>query len=186
LRNRLVTDELRVRGGNPPCQVETERLMRVVPIFITAVLVAAPLTGCSSDDNGSGNVALDTTGSRSVFDLEVGLCYNYPDNTTSVGEVPLTNCALAHDAEVFYIYDLPDYPAYNEDTVTTDGFDGCLDPFKAYVGVDYYATEAEDLGIYGLYPSSGTWANGDREVICSVVPLSVEDQLTGSMRGARG
>jgi hypothetical protein len=181
-----------------------ERIMRAASIFAVAVLAAASLTACSSDDPvdtpqtpGIQDTpetpdiqdtpsTVDSTGSRSVFDLEVGLCYNYPDDTTLVGEVPLADCASSHDAEVFAIYNLPEYEAYDQDTVTSEGFDGCLAPFTAYVGTDYYSDEADDLGIYGLYPSPDTWANGDREVICSVVPLTQGDQLTGSMRNARG
>ncbi len=169
--------------------------MRAAPLLFAATLAAASLAGCSSSNNAGetpntpgGTPTAPATGdlgSRSVFDLEVGTCYDFPSDTTSVGEVPLANCRSAHDAEVFYIYDLTDIAAFDQDTVTTEGFDGCVAAFTDYVGVDYYSDAASDLAIYGLYPSESTWSNGDREVICSVVPMSDGDKLTGSMKNAR-
>ncbi len=152
--------------------------MRVGLGLVLATLVAGSLAGCSSPND---------TDSRPITDLEVGMCFDLGTSAggASIGAVPAVDCDEGHDAEVFYTYDLADVAAYDQDTVTTEGFAGCLAPFATYVGVDYYAPEAKDLGIMGIYPSVDTWANGDREVICALTPMAIGDTLTGSMKDAR-
>jgi hypothetical protein len=165
----------RRRAGKISALDRMECTVRIsYPVF-AATLIAASLTGCSS-------------GSHSVFEMEVGMCFNAETSSepVSVGEVPTVACSEPHDAEVFYIFNLADIPAYDEEAVTSQGFDGCVAHFQEYVGVDYYADEAADLGIYGLYPSATTWADDDREIVCSIASINEGEKLTGSVKDSLG
>ena len=46
------------------------------------------------------------------------------------------------------------------------GTDLCIDQFEGYVGLDYNSSE---LAVFSIYPTEGSWADGDREIdLCSL------------------
>jgi hypothetical protein len=118
--------------------------------------------------------------SGNVFDLEVGQCFDDPDDFSEVSDVAIVDCAEPHDNEVYHLFDVPDgdYPGLT--VIETAATDGCLGAFDAYVGKAYIDS---DLDIRYLYPSEDTWGEGDREVVCSLYNL-FDEQMTGSMRNS--
>ena len=119
-------------------------------------------------------------GEASVFLLEVGDCFDDPDITAAVSDVPIVPCDQPHDNEVYAIYDLADGDYPGQDAVETSALDGCLERFEPFVGRDY-ATSALDY--FHLTPTVESWSAGDREVICSVYRVDLE-KMTGSMQGS--
>jgi hypothetical protein len=115
----------------------------------------------------------------SVFDLEEGDCWDDPDSSASqVNEVEVLDCEQPHDNEIYYVFDLPDGD-FDQDTVDSGSQDGCLSKFEDFVGISY---DESKLGIFPIYPTEESWAEGDREVICSVYDIDLR-KLVGSMEG---
>jgi Septum formation len=133
-----------------------------------------PLPAASLADEGEAT---------SVFDLDIGQCYNTPAET-DVDEVNTVECDEPHQYE---IYALPQHPAgpdedYPGDEEISDfADDECLgDTFERYVGVSY---ESSELLAFVLQPTEETWeAADDREFVCAVYLESGE--LEGSVAGS--
>jgi len=115
-----------------------------------------------------------------VFNLEVGQCFNDPDATDEVSDVPIVDCEVAHDNEVYYLFDMPDgdFPGVSAVQLAAD--DGCFAQFESYVG-QTYADSA--LGYWALYPTDGSWEQDDREIVCVLSDFN-GGTMTGSMRGS--
>ena len=139
---------------------------------------APPTTGQPPDTEPPASSA--GGGEASVFLLEVGDCFDEPDITAAVSDVPIVPCDQPHDNEVYAIYDLADGDYPGQDAVETSALDGCLERFEPFVGRDY-ATSALDY--FHLTPTVESWSAGDREVICSVYRVDLE-KMTGSMQGS--
>jgi hypothetical protein len=124
----------------------------------------------------------DTEGEfKSVFDLEEGDCWDDPEDTDSseVSEVEVVDCDEPHDNEVYLLFDLPG-DEFDATAVDEGSQQGCLDAFEGFVGTAY---EDSRLEIFPITPTSGSWEEGDREVICSVYDIELE-KLVGSMEGS--
>ena len=134
----------------------------------TTLLVAACLVFVSAC--GAGN----------VFSLEVGQCFDDPDASDEVSDVPIVDCDEEHDNEVYYLFDLPDgsYPGLS--SVQSSADEGCLAQFQAYVGRDYASSA---LGFWALYPTEGSWGQDDREIVCVLADYQ-GGTLVGSMRNS--
>ncbi|MEX0797248.1 MAG: septum formation family protein [Acidimicrobiia bacterium] len=141
------------------------RNMKALVLWVTLVVV-----GC-----GGG-------GSSSIFEVEVGHCFDDPADLAEVSEVEVVSCDEPHDKEVS---DLPAYPAGPDDAYPGDAVidawasEACIGSFGAYVGISY---EESVLVVGTLSPRAGTWEDGDREVIC--ILYEPEQKLTGSMRNS--
>ena len=55
----------------------------------------------------------------------------------------------------------------------------CLERFDGFVGLDY---EDSILDIVTLYPTSESWQQNDREVVCALYDIN-EEKLVGSTQG---
>lgn len=154
--------------------------------FAVAGTFAFALAGCSQTESlvatiesatsaaqASGN---DVEGDQtSAFELSVGECFN-DTNEYEISEVPIVDCAVPHDNEIYYLFDLEgDFPS----DITTAGYEGCLPAFEGFVGAPY---ETSIYEVYPMTPTMGSWDNGDREVVCSVY-LTTGEQMTGSAAG---
>jgi hypothetical protein len=58
----------------------------------------------------------------------------------------------------------------------------CVDAFAGYVGTDFNSSR---LNILYFYPNAGTWAGGDRTVLCIVYGSDPEELLRGSVAQTR-
>ncbi len=121
-------------------------------------------------------------GGESVFELEVGTCFNDEEEAGAeqqVSSVPVVDCEEPHDNEVFALVDLPDgeFPAdvAEQAQQICDG-----EVFAEYLGVPMLESEYSAMTIY---PTAETWADGDREVVCALYRDDLE-KMTGLQRGA--
>jgi Septum formation len=137
-------------------------MRQTVALAITAFAIAL-LAACSE-----GN----------VFSLEVGQCFEDPGSATEVSSVETLECDAPHDLEVYALFDLTgdDFPG--ELVVEESAVQGCYLQFSDYVGRDY---ETSMLDFSWLVPTSRSWGDGDREVVCTLYDVD-ERPLTGSMK----
>ena len=143
--------------------------MRVRTAPLAAFVAALALAGCSLFNSGN------------VFELAVGDCFDDDSSTdTELSDVPIVDCAEPHDNEVFFTFELADGDFPGDDAILGEAENRCLPAFEEYVGRDYASSE---LDIFPITPTSGSWDNGDREVICALYDLDL-DKLTGSMQGS--
>jgi len=118
--------------------------------------------------------------SGNVFDLEVGQCFDDPDSFSEVSNVEIVDCDEPHDNEVYHLFDLADGDYPGQSTVETQAAEGCLEAFEPFVDRDYATSQ---LDVRYLFPTSETWDNGDREIVCSLFDLTGA-QMTGSQQGS--
>ncbi|MGF1648633.1 MAG: septum formation family protein [Kineosporiaceae bacterium] len=146
----------------------------LLAVMSTAVLA---LSGCSlpgdSDDttrNESGEI--EEGGELGVFSFTVGDCFNQ-GGATEDGAMPQVEavegvpCAEPHDAQVFHLFDVTDAEEFpGEESLQVTSEEGCLAEFEAFVGAAY---EESVLYSSSFTPTAGSWAQGDREVVCLLV-----------------
>lgn len=127
-------------------------------------------------------------GGTSVFELEVGTCYNDPeDGATEVARLETVSCDEAHDNEVFALIDYPagEGEAFpGSDALGAFADEACVPAFEEYVGRSYADSE---LYYYSLRPTEETWADGDREIVCALYGVDESGnptEIEGSMRGS--
>ena len=124
----------------------------------------------------------------SVFDIKVGDCLANQDdlgNGSQVTDVPTVPCSQPHAYEVFYEYTVQDAATYPGDSVVSkDAEAQCSgQAFTEFIGHDWNNTA---LGVTWLYPTEGSWKNGDRLVSCMVYEEGADtgNPTTGSLKGS--
>ena len=117
---------------------------------------------------------------QSVFEMEVGMCYNGSiDGSTTVETV---ECTEPHESEVYALFEYTETDVYPGDAAMSEyAGEVCIPAFEGYVGVAY--DNSEIFASTG-YPSTETWDNGDREIVCSLNDETGGPTLVGSMKGA--
>lgn len=149
----------------------------VYVIAAVGFAVYGAMTGADRDSTG----AIVDGGTVDAFQIRVGDCFNdsnsFGDEISSLPGVP---CAEPHDNEAFAIVDLTitSYPE-NEEAMAELAYDSCLQRFDAFVGKDY---QSSSLEIFTMYPSTESWKQDDREVVCAVYDMNA-DKLVGSVKG---
>lgn len=147
-----------------------------------AGLLVATLGACGDDEPARDDTTNEITeaGEADVFSIQVGDCLTDESSMTGeVEQVPVVPCSEPHASEVYLSHmiesdELPDQAAM-EDIVTEQ----CLGAFDSFVGMPY---EESALEVTWLEPTSASWDNGDRELLCIVVDPAGD--VTGSLEGA--
>ncbi|OLT24664.1 hypothetical protein BJF83_06790 [Nocardiopsis sp. CNR-923] len=120
-----------------------------------------------------------------VFQLSVGDCFieeemNSAFLSDGVSEIPILPCDEPHNAEIFHTFDVAGDTFPGEDVIWAEAEETCQgQAFTDYLGVswaesEYYTNQ--------LVPTSGSWASGDREIVCYANTLDGE-LFTGSLQG---
>jgi len=116
----------------------------------------------------------------SVFQLEVGDCFDTPSSTEDISSVERIDCTQPHDNEVFADLTMPDGEWPGDDAVAAWADQACLDEFAGYVGVGF---DESSLSYGWLVPTEDSWTQGgDRSVSCALFDAA-GGKLTGSMKG---
>ena len=147
-------------------------MTRTLALTASALTLALTTSACS----------LLSFGPRtSAFNVKIGQCVQLPTDE-SVTDLETTDCSALHDAEIFYLSQVTEDERPSDSELEDMGGDACLAAFEGYVGIPY---EESELDYTILYPSPGSWEQGDREIICFIISGDGTDtQLAGSMRGA--
>ena len=136
----------------------------------TAVLAAGALT------------LLSACGGTSVLSLEVGQCITDTPQEDQVSSVPVVECSEPHTGEIYALPQLPEGEFPGDQAVSDQADLLCAgQPFQDYVGVPYQQSE---IYYTKLVPSSDTWADGDREIVCILANQDGSPLSPGSLRGA--
>jgi Septum formation len=142
-----------------------------------AGLLVVGLGACSDDPERDESGAVTEGGDESVFDVSVGDCMTDQASAGEVSDVPVVPCEQPHASEVFHTYEVPGDTFPGDFTqITTEQ---CMPAFQQFVGMAY---EQSALEVTTLEPTSQTWAEGDRELVCIIVDPA--GNVTGSLQGA--
>lgn len=142
-----------------------------------AGLLVAGLGACSDEPERDDAGEVTESGDESVFEIAVGDCMADQSATGEVSDVPLVPCTEPHSSEVYHTYQVPDGDFPGDFTQVTE--EQCMPAFQEFVGLDYNSSVLE---ITTLEPTSETWADGDRELVCIIVDPA--GNVTGSLEGA--
>ena len=141
-------------------------MRRIISLIIALVAVSAVLAAC---------------GGQSVFELEVGDCFDDPETFEEVQEVAQKDCAEPHDNEVYVNVVMSGTEWPGQASVEDYADEACLAVFEPYVGAAY---ENSELEFGWLIPTEASWNEvDDRTVTCFLYHIDLE-KLTGSMEGS--
>ncbi|MBU1588287.1 MAG: septum formation family protein [Actinobacteria bacterium] len=138
------------------------------------------LAGCSAF-GGAATPSPTPTGPPEVdvLDLAVGDCLDTHGKPGITRTVPVVDCALEHDSEAYaqVVLDDADFPG--DDAVKTRAQTDCPEEFAAFAGIEY---DASSLDYAYYFPTSGSWADGDRRILCLI--FDPAGRVTGSLEGS--
>jgi hypothetical protein len=158
---------------------------------VAGIVIALALTGCATI-NDRLNEARDyglVEGEgelTNVSDLVQGDCIN--DSQASddgVSFVPVVDCDVAHDSEIYLAVDMNSDDGFPGDEVMAERADKkCVDAFETFIGVPYGESEIE---MTYLYPTRMIWIDGSRDVLCMVYSVDADYERTttvGTLEGS--
>lgn len=162
--------------------------------FATVACAALVLAGCSSSTSGEatsaggpasstgGASAAPTTESVDIFQISQGDCL-VDDIIGDGGEIEggqtVVDCSQPHVSEVYAGKTLTDAAYPGTEAVEKASEEFCASTFESFVGMSY-ADSALELSY--LYPTSSSWQNGDKEILCLV--FDPAGKTTGTLQGA--
>jgi hypothetical protein len=123
----------------------------------------------------------------SVFDIEAGDCFNANGGESADGEqletVTVVDCEQPHVYEAYRVFDHDagddaEYPGDDEILAYAD--EACQPEFEEFVDHEY---QTSIWYITSVTPSAETWAEGDREIVCTLGTEN-DDEVTGSAEGS--
>lgn len=140
-------------------------------------------SGGAGNSAGGGSSTREAEGeNESVFDLQVGDCFNDDsDNDSEESEVEVIDCGEPHDNEVYFEYEIEDGDFPGENTIILDAEELCVDEFENFVGIPFVESE---LVYFPVYPTEASWEAGDRIVYC-VLYAADFSKLTGTAEGSQ-
>ena len=137
----------------------------------------------------AGCTALDTRAAPSptptgvpevdVLDLRVGDCLDTHGKPGITATVPVVTCDLEHDSEAYSTITLDGEIYPGDDTVRSTAEQGCTSAFVEFAGINY---EESTLDYAYYFPTQGSWAEGDRRILCLI--LDPDARVTGTLEGA--
>lgn len=152
--------------------------MRTYIAAAMAVLAVGSLTACGSQVRSPEGTVTASASVKSLS-IKVGDCLGDMQGT-SVADVQLIPCGQAHYWEAFAKTNLTGttYPGETQITKKADEF--CATEFESFVGI---ASADSTYASPYLYPTTESWATGDREIMC-FAGLDAGG-VTGSLKGVK-
>ena len=166
-----------------PASPRWARLIAVATIAAAGLL----LSGCSLLNQVTNTTPRDASGSATaendnadVFSIKVGDCLNDATASGTVTTAPIVPCSKPHDSEAYKSITMKDGDFPGTDAVKAQADQGCGDAFPAFVGIPFNDSKL-DISYY--FPTSDSWSNGDREILCTVYDDGVK--TTGTLKNAK-
>ena len=151
-------------------------------VYYIAAALGFTVYGAVTDADRDSTGAIIGEGSVDAFNVSVGDCFNdYAASVTGeVSSVPGVPCSEPHDNETYAVFDvtISTYPE-SEDLMGEIAHNACVERFDTFVGRDY---DSSSLDITTLFPTSQSWQQDDREVVCAVYDMEA-NPLVGSVQG---
>jgi hypothetical protein len=157
------------------------RLLAAPTCAAAAVALSVLIAGCSDGperDSETGELVEATE--VNVFDLRVGDCLDGFADDTEISTVRAMQCSEEHTDEIMAAIDLSaedEFPG--AETVQERAEEDCHEQFERFVGVPWDESQL-DFGF--LAPTEQSWADGDREILCTVGDPN--QAVTGTLRDA--
>jgi len=150
-----------------------------------AMLAAAAiaLSGCSVVDTSNGDPDAadpEVATTQAIFSLTVGDCTVASQESGEFADTQVIACTEPHDNEIYAASSVPDGDFPGNAAIDVQATADCFDEFATFIGANY---EDSIYGASWYYPTEGSWAEGDREILCLVYQRDGE-QVTGSLAGA--
>ena len=162
------------------------RLARLIAVT-TIAAAGLLLSGCSLLNQVTNTTQRDASGAPTaantdadVFSIKVGDCLNDATASGTVTTAPIVPCSQPHDSEAYKSILMQDGDFPGEDAIKDQADQGCADAFPDFVGISY---DDSNLKISYYFPTSDSWANGDREILCTIYDDGVK--TTGTLKGAK-
>jgi hypothetical protein len=133
---------------------------------VFAILSDSGTSGSSNNSAGGGTVAVTT--------LKPGNCINGIQGSGAIEDLPVVECALPHEGEVYAVFNLPAGPWPGDATVQKQAETRCKAEFKTYA-----PKAADSAEVLYLHPLQQSWSR-DRGVTC--VATDERGTTTGSVR----
>ena len=155
----------------------------------TIIVATVLLSGCSALDSiiasdperDPETQEVNEAGTADVFSLRVGDCYNDEGSTDEeISSVPAVPCSEPHDNEAYFAFDIADGDFPGDESILASADEGCFTEFEPFVGFSY---EESELDFGYIFPTEASWADGDREILCTIYAVDLT-QVTGSLAGA--
>lgn len=172
-----------------PKSQAASRALRVIAGSALA-FTALGLTGCSAlkqflpssqpaRDAGTGEI-VEKQDNADVFSLRVGDCVDTDSSMSGeISSLPAIPCDQSHTDEVYFSYMIDGEEFPGEDAIIAEAEQKCVPAFETFVGIGYQDSALE---YWPMYPSEGSWSDGDREVLCLAYDPSAA--TVGSLAGA--
>jgi hypothetical protein len=145
-------------------------------VVVMGYLAYGAVSNADRDDSG----AIVGGGNINAFQMRIGDCFDNSDAASDeVSDLPGVPCSQPHDYETFAVFDvaIDSYPS--EEGMSELAYASCVERFDAFVGTDY---ESSVLEIVTLYPTTASWQQDDREVVCALYDMN-DTKLLGSTKG---
>lgn len=169
-----------------PTTIPTRRWTRLMAVS-TIAAAGLLLSGCSLLNQLTNTTPRDASGSPTaendhadVFSIKVGDCLNDAAASGTVTTAPIVPCSKPHDSEAYKSITLKNGDFPGADAIKTQAEQGCAAAFPDFVGISY---DDSKLSISYYFPTSDSWANGDREILCTVYDDGVK--TTGTLKDAK-
>jgi hypothetical protein len=145
---------------------------------VFAGLLVAGLGACSDEPERNDEGEVTEGGDADVLSLNVGDCISDSGTATTVGSLPVVPCDEPHDSEVYFSYMIPGDEIPAEAEMNQIISEQCTSAFETFIGMPY---EQSVLDYTSLFPTAGSWDQGDREVLCMAVDPAGD--VTGTLEG---
>ena len=165
------------------------RVLRVLAVSALA-FAALGLTGCSalnqflpssqpSRDANTGEV-VEKQDNADVFSLRVGDCVDTDSSMSGeISGLPMIPCDQSHTDEVYFSYMVESEEFPGEDAIIAEAEQKCVPAFETFIGIGYQDSVLE---YWPMYPTEGSWSDGDREVLCLAYDPAAA--TVGTLKGA--
>ena len=152
------------------------------PALVGIAAAVLLLAGCAAFGGGGGASSPTPPGPPevSVLDLSVGDCLDTHGKPRISDTVTVVDCSLEHDSEAYASITVEGDTFPGDDAATSQAQQGCVDAFTTFMGIAY---DASSLDYVYYYPTAGSWAAGDRRILCLVIDPQA-GQAEGTLRGA--
>ena len=152
----------------------------LLALGLSACNPEVPVPGPAGPDEGTAAPTSASGRTTPVADLRVGECYNDESSTGSdVDSVEVVGCDAPHQYEAYNSYDIPGSDFPEGEAMGREVRNGCYNDFTTYVGIPY---ENSTYRINSFNPTAGSWAQGDRTIICTI-KSGDGSPATGSFKG---
>jgi len=161
----------------------TASLWRRALTVATVATAAIALSGCSilsQVTNGINDVVDPGPGTtQDIFSIEVGDCEAISPGEGEISATRTIDCAEPHETEIYAASYVADGEFPGDAFIEEQAINDCTAEFETFIGANY-EDSIYDFSWY--YPTAGTWAEGDREILCVVYDISGAS-ITGSLQG---